>query len=300
MRTGDHRAMDVNKAALACFPRDYAESRRRFLKAAKAARAPLRSYPNPNKGPAGEALATDCAWIGPKIAPNVLVLLTATHGVEGFCGAGAVMDFFATRPRLPKNLAVLAIHAINPHGFAWIRRVTEEGVDLNRNFVDFAKPPENPGYEELRPFIVPAVLDGPEYDAAVAKILDYGQRHGQTAMNVAFSGGQYTDPKGVFFGGHGPTWSHRTHAAIIADYALTRVYGAELLNRLRAEGAAYAASVGQPADWFDRMLLCEPEFMGATLATLDQRYGGPLAYLRGIGVSAQQLERLRANLIAYD
>jgi hypothetical protein len=213
--------MDVEKAALACFPKDYAESRRRFLRAAKAARASLRSYPNPNKGPAGEALATDCAWIGSKTAPHVLVLISATHGVEGFCGAGALMDFFTTRPRLPKNLAVLVVHAINPHGFAWLRRVTEEGVDLNRNFVDFAKPPENPGYEELRRYIVPDVLDGPEYDAALAKVMEYGQRHGQTAMNVAFSGGQYTDPKGVFYGGSAPTWSHRTHAAILADYAMT-------------------------------------------------------------------------------
>ena len=49
------------------------------------------------------------------------------------------------------------VHAINPHGFAWSRRVTEDNVDLNRNFVDHAQPyPSNPGYEELRAAICPA------------------------------------------------------------------------------------------------------------------------------------------------
>ena len=36
------------------------------------------------------------------------------------------------------DLAVLYIHALNPHGFSFWRRVTQEGVDLNRNFHDFA------------------------------------------------------------------------------------------------------------------------------------------------------------------
>ncbi|MEJ0064575.1 MAG: DUF2817 domain-containing protein [Caulobacteraceae bacterium] len=42
------------------------------------------------------------------------------------------------------------IHAINPYGFAWLRRVTEENIDLNRNWIDFSQPPPaNPGYDEL-------------------------------------------------------------------------------------------------------------------------------------------------------
>jgi len=31
--------------------------------------------------------------------------------------------------------------AVNPHGFAWLRRVNEDNVDLNRNFIDFPQPP---------------------------------------------------------------------------------------------------------------------------------------------------------------
>ena len=214
--------MEPLKAARSCFAKDFADSRKRFLAAAKALKAAIKSYPNPNKGPRGEALATDCAWLGPKNAEKVLVLLSGTHGVEAFCGTGCIMDAMKTRPKLPAGTALLAIHAINPHGFAWIRRVTEEGVDLNRNFVDFAKPPANPGYDELADAILPPALEGPEFEVAQKKIAAYREKHGVAALHVAFSGGQYRHAKGLFFGGFEPTWSHRTHAAIIADHELAK------------------------------------------------------------------------------
>lgn len=84
---------------------------------------------------------------------------------------------------------------------------------------------------------------------------------------------------------------------IIEDYALTAIHGAALLRRLRAEGAAYAERMGQPADWFDRMLLCEPQFIANLLAYLDARYGSPEHFLQAIGVRAEQQARLRANLV---
>lgn len=214
--------MDLLVAARRCFPADYAQSRRRFLAAAKARGAAIASYVNPNKGPNGEALATDCAWIGPRDAAKVVVLISGTHGVEGFCGAGAIMDVLTTPPKLPRGLAMLAIHAINPYGFCWIRRVTEEGVDLNRNFIDFAHPPENPGYDELATALLPSKLEGPAYARAQTRMKAYIAAHGLPAFNVAFSGGQYKHPKGMFYGGTEPTWAHRTQAEIIQDHGLAR------------------------------------------------------------------------------
>lgn len=40
---------------------------------------------------------------------------------------------------LPRETALL-LHAVNPHGSAWGRRVTEETVDPNRKGVDFGQP----------------------------------------------------------------------------------------------------------------------------------------------------------------
>jgi hypothetical protein len=67
----------------------------------------------------------------------MLVLISGTHGVEGF--AGSACQLAAVRlglfGELPSDLAVLMIHSINPYGFAFCRRVTESNVDLNRNCV---------------------------------------------------------------------------------------------------------------------------------------------------------------------
>ena len=69
-------------------------------------------------------------------------------GVEGFAGSAIQIQFLKERiggPELPRSFGVLLIHALNPYGFAHLRRANECNVDLNRNFVDFAQPlPENP------------------------------------------------------------------------------------------------------------------------------------------------------------
>ena len=87
--------LGVTMDADACFSPDYATARAKFLDRATAAGGTLRSYANPNRGPKGEDLATDTAWFGPEDAAKVLVLNSATHGVEGFCGSGASLDWLA-------------------------------------------------------------------------------------------------------------------------------------------------------------------------------------------------------------
>lgn len=198
-----------------------------FLSAAEKAGARLSSHPHPLAGPEGEALATDVAWLGAQDAATVLVLLSATHGVEGFCGSAAQVDFLSQSdfllhpPTLPQDVGVLIIHAINPHGFAWLRRVTEDGVDLNRNYIDFSAPlPANPGYEELADAIVPASLDGTVLQNCDKRLAAYREQHGVVAYEKALSSGQYTHPHGLFYGGTAPTWSRQTSERIIADFRL--------------------------------------------------------------------------------
>lgn len=210
---------------LSAFSASYTEARDKFLTAASGLGASLSTYANPNKGPKGESLTTDLAWLGPADAGKVAVLISGTHGVEGFCGSGAQVAWMRSDAarRLPPDVAVLLIHAINPHGFAWIRRVTEEGVDLNRNHVDFAQPlPQNPGYVELADAIVPGEIEGPAFEAAMATLKAYRAKHGDVAYWTAYSGGQYTHPDGVFYGGAAPTWSRQTTEAICARFLAKR------------------------------------------------------------------------------
>jgi hypothetical protein len=200
---------------------NYQQARAAFLAAAENAGAKLSTHPHPLTGPAGEPLSTDVAWLGPDDAESVLVLLSATHGVEGFSGSAAQVDFLTNIKTLPKGVAALIIHAINPHGFAWLRRVNEDGVDLNRNWMDFSAPlPLNAGYEELADVIVPPSLDAEVLEECDARLSDYRVAHGAMGYEKALSAGQYTHPHGLFYGGTKPTWSRNTCERIIADHRL--------------------------------------------------------------------------------
>jgi hypothetical protein len=92
-------------------------------------------------------------------AESLLLVCSGTHGNEGFCGSFCQTAFIEEGiiDAWRGAVAVLLVHAVNAYGFSHIRRVTENNVDLNRNFRDFAKPPpENPRYAEIHELLVPA------------------------------------------------------------------------------------------------------------------------------------------------
>jgi hypothetical protein len=204
------------------FASSYAEARQKFRDAAMAAGAQLQAEANDRaQGPAGEALTTDIAWLGPADAKRVLVTVSATHGAEGFCGAGVQTGTFRSGAArdLPRGTALLAVHAINPYGFAWVRRVTEDNVDLNRNFIAFSAPlPRNDGYDLLADAICPVEWDQAALATAKARLDEYGARNGAAALQRAITGGQYSHADGIFYGGRAPGWSRRTILAIAARH----------------------------------------------------------------------------------
>ena len=203
------------------FPLHYGQARANFCKHAEEAGGALESFRHPERGPDGGELFCDVAWFGSRRADHVLVLISGTHGVEGFCGSGAQTDLIrrGTLAELPPNLGVLMIHAINPFGFAWLRRVTHENVDLNRNWLDFNGPlPDNPGYDELSPMICPAQWDEESRVALTTALDAFAARSGARAAQWAMTAGQYRHPTGVYYGGTEPTWSRRTQEAIFASY----------------------------------------------------------------------------------
>jgi Protein of unknown function (DUF2817) len=201
-----------------CFSADYAAARERFRSAAQAAGARLACYHNPATGPDGEDLSTETARLGDSAAERLLIVMSGTHGGEGFCGSGlqvALLESGLAAER-PPGTALLLIHAINPSGFAWVRRVTEGNIDLNRNFVDHVGPyPANPGYELLREAICPADWNEPAKSEADARLLAYGAEHGLPALQAAVTSGQYIDEAGIFYGGRQATWSNRTLREIL-------------------------------------------------------------------------------------
>lgn len=204
-----------------CFASDYQQARLKFRKAAQGAGGGLQEILNPNLDPSGERLFTDVAWFGPANASSVLVLISGTHGVEGFCGSGAQIHWMKSGDvaTLPKDTAVLLIHAINPYGFAWLRRVTEENVDLNRNWIDFEQPvPQNLGYEQIRDALCPSDWSPDGQAKAGEGVRRAIGQLGVAGFVAAATSGQYSDPDGIFYGGSAPTWARDTQTQIFEQY----------------------------------------------------------------------------------
>ncbi len=193
------------------FSRDYAQARRKFLAAAADAGLRVEGKPHPLPGLQGEPLAMDVARDGHPNASKLLILSSACHGVEGFCGSGvqvaALRDAQWRAHAAERGVAVLYIHALNPYGFSHVRRTTHEGVDLNRNFHDFGQPlPVNAEYRELHPLLVPR--EWPPTQQNAQALAAYIERHGEKAYQAAISRGQYEFADGLFYGGNAPSWSN--------------------------------------------------------------------------------------------
>ncbi len=167
-------------------------------------------------------LLCQTGWIGNLDAEAVLVVIGGTHGIEGFTGTGVQVDWMQMVANgliaLPDHTAMLMINALNPWGYANNRRCDDQGIDVNRNFIDFSQPlPINPGYEELQPLL------GIRDRDARAKAMDgYCLRVGQRPYEIAFSGGQFNDPAGPFYGGQSPGFSRQVIESLIEHYSLAK------------------------------------------------------------------------------
>ncbi|CAN5406252.1 M14 family metallopeptidase [soil metagenome] len=202
------------------FSSDYASARRRFLAACTLAGLDVAEHRHALAGASGETLATDVVRIGPADAARLLVLTSGVHGVELFAGSGCQIDWLlhASATQLPPDTAVLVVHAINPWGASWLRRYTEDNVDLCRNYVDYARMPQlpsTPDYAPLHPAVIADPRDAVAIAAADRALSDFEQAKGHQALYGALMGGQYDLPSGMGFGGKEPTWSRQTMEHIL-------------------------------------------------------------------------------------
>ena len=205
------------------FSPDYAAARRKFLAACTLAGADVHEHRHPLAGPAGEVLATDVVRIGPRDASRLLVLTSGVHGVELFAGSGCQIDWLLelSAEQLPQDTAAVVVHAINPWGAAWLRRYTEDNVDLCRNFVDYpnmVQLPRAPDYARLHSAVTAHPGDDAATVAADRQLSDFEREHGHQALYSALMGGQYDLPEGMGYGGTTPTWSRRTMEQILREH----------------------------------------------------------------------------------
>lgn len=208
-------------AARAGFSHSYLTARKRFLDGVSTHGLRLESFELHCLGRDNETLAMDVALDGEPDAQHLVVLSSGVHGVEGYCGSGVQVfslhdEELRARAR-ERGVALLYIHAVNPYGFSYVRRVTQENVDLNRNFHDFSQPlPVNVGYRALHDLLLPK-----RWPPTLANRVQLGwlmATQGKRAFQMAVTAGQHEFKDGLFFGGTEPTWSNETLRQVVRQY----------------------------------------------------------------------------------
>lgn len=195
------------------FSPDYMTARSRFRAAAHALDFSMEVLSIGQTGPVGEDLTIDAAHMGLEGAKKVVVVSSGLHGVEGFFGSAvqsALLEDQLGGWKAPEGYGLILLHALNPYGFAWRRRVNEDNIDLNRNFLIGEDPYKGspPKYAELDPLLNPARAPW-GLSAFKAKAVYNIARHGMPALKNAVAGGQYDYPTGLFFGGSEPSATYR-------------------------------------------------------------------------------------------
>jgi hypothetical protein len=234
-----------------CFSTTYAEARPRFLQAARAAGLEPIAHRHPLPGRDGEELAMDVVVDGDPQAENLLIVSSGCHGVEGCAGSAlqvsALQDPALRGQAREAGVKLVHIHALNPFGFSYLGRTTEDNVDLNRNFLDFAEPlPFNEAYRRVHPLLVPE--DWPPSAANEQALMALMQAEGVRALQAVVTRGQYEFADGLFFGGFRPCWSNRTLRQVLREVAgdARRLAWIDLHTGLG------------PAGLGERILSCEP------------------------------------------
>ncbi len=232
-----------NNAAF--FSENYIEARNKFIKEAEHHDGVITSFLHPEARAAdGSKLFVDVACFGPIDSELCFLIISGTHGPEGFAGSAAQLGFMACDEftQRKSNIRIVMIHAINPYGFSYITRTTENNVDLNRNFVDFDKPfPSNPDYLDIHHMICPKNWSDLIKRKISDDIDDWTNQHGADAWLAAVSNGQFDKPDGMFFGGQGREWSNITVEKIIRQ---------ELPNAKKVAFIDWHTGLGKPGEPF--------------------------------------------------
>ncbi len=117
------------------FSPDYFTARARFASGVLGLGGQLESIVLDAKGPNGENLSIDIGWFGSPQPKRAFIHSSGLHGVEGFAGSAIQLQWLEDFSMPPEDGAVAVVHVMNPFGMAWLRRVNENNVDLNHNFL---------------------------------------------------------------------------------------------------------------------------------------------------------------------
>lgn len=307
----------------AAFSPDYASARQQFRQLATRLGWQLEAHPIAAAGPGGEALTVDVGWSPGSGQERVLVVSSGIHGVEGFFGSAVQVALLQSWAEVgPPPLKCLFLHGLNPYGFAWLRRFDENNVDPNRNFLLPGEKYEGApaGYAELDELLNPRRPPS-RCDLFSLQALWAVVRRGMPALQQSVAAGQYEYPRGLFFGGAGPStthqilgahlarWLHRSRDVMHLDFhtglgrsgtykllidtplsdcqrqRLTDWYGADAFEACDSQGISYDARGG-----FGRWCVAQNLAVNYLFACAEFGTYGPLKVLAGLRAENQAVQ----------
>lgn len=142
---------------------------------------------------------------------NLILISSGVHGAEAYVGS-TLQAFFLNKIMSSidrRTTSVVMLHTLNPWGAITGRRVTENNVDLNRNFShsDRLYQSRNPAYGSITSVVNPETPAKTGWIPWLEFYWQAGTMLMQTPMGQlrrALLQGQYQFPDGLYFGGSRP------------------------------------------------------------------------------------------------
>lgn len=239
--------MDYPEHVECFFSTGYLEASQRFLAAA-------RKVDNMEvlEMPVVEGLTTQVAILH-RNPHKFLLHISGTHGVEGYAGSAIQLSYLhslATETKSVEGKGVMDlptlvfVHALNPYGFHHNRRVNEDNVDLNRNFLnesEFAfvkgRHPNYAHYEDLdfllNPTKKPTGIIWLDELLSLFTLIHSVLTHDFHDIKRAMVSGNYHKQKGYGFGGFEQAISTRNIIKLLQEHLRVPDLAEEVSMKIR-------------------------------------------------------------------
>lgn len=206
------RPFEDSVGTMAAYPKTYEASRERFrrwISDQKASNPKATEYVFKVPSQADKDLTVDVFYVpAERETKNLILFVIGVHGGESYTASAQVNTFLSGKWRdLEKaGTGLLIVHAMNPYGFKYFRRTTEDNIDLNRNFVVDPKMFQEPnvGYERLQHVLVqnePVSVYSWKNMMLLPRLTFEMVLTSKMMLRDALVSGQRKAPQGVFFGG---------------------------------------------------------------------------------------------------
>ena len=150
-----------------------------------------------------DTTSIDYLFLGNKENKKLHIIISGTHGVEGYAGSAIqfkTLDDIIKKSKNTKTepISYLLIHALNPYGYKNNRRCTKNNIDLNRNYLESSN-----FYELDYPYSIFQLVSTYLFSFYFVYLFFRNLfEYGYTKSREYIVKGQYSYDNGLFYGGN--------------------------------------------------------------------------------------------------